>query len=190
MVDFENDIKACVAALLAGGTILYPTDTVWGIGCDALDEAAVEKVFALKRRPKEKSLVILLADARDILRYVAAPPPDVIAIVEAFDRPTTVVYDHALELANNAVNSDGSVAIRVTTDPFCRALIKRLRRPLVSTSANVSGSATPAFFADIEADIRLHADYVVAYRQNDNEPKVPSRIIRMDDEGVITVIRD
>lgn len=189
MVDFEQDIKHCVTALQNGGTILYPTDTVWGLGCDATDEAAVDKIFALKQRPREKSMIVLLADARDILQYVAAPPPDIIAIVEAFDRPTTVIYPNAINLAENAINADGSVAIRVTTDAFCKALIKRFRKPIVSTSANVSGEPTAALYKDISAAIKDNSDYVVQYRQDDTTIHAPSRIIKVDDEGNVTVIR-
>lgn len=189
MVDFEEDIKNCVHTLLAGGTILYPTDTVWGLGCDALNPDAVSKVFALKQRPSEKSMIVLLADARDILQYVAAPPPDIIAIVESFEQPTTVIYDNALELADNVVNTDGSVAIRVTTDPFCKALIKRLRRPLVSTSANISGAPTPALYSSISQAIVSGADYVVRYRQDDNVVRLPSRLVRMTDDGDMVVLR-
>jgi len=189
MVDFEEDIKNCVQTLLAGGTILYPTDTVWGLGCDALNPDAVAKVFALKQRPAEKSMIVLLADARDILHYVAAPAPDIIAIVEGFEQPTTVIYDNALELADNVMNADGSVAIRVTADPFCKALIKRLRRPIVSTSANVSGEATPAIYSAIREAMVNGADYVVRYRQNDTVLRQPSRLVRMTDEGDMIVLR-
>jgi L-threonylcarbamoyladenylate synthase len=188
-VDFENDIKNCVAALQQGGTILYPTDTVWGIGCDALNEAAVEKVFAIKQRPKEKSMIILLADARDVLQYVAAPPPDIIAIIEGFNRPTTVVYENALGFPENVVNKDGSIAIRVTTDPFCKALIKRYRKPIISTSANISSQPTPAIYKMISNDIISGVDYVVKYRQDDEEIKAPSRLVKMEDDGNITVLR-
>ncbi len=189
MVDFENDIKECLNIMSAGGTILYPTDTVWGIGCDALNEAAVDKVFELKQRPKEKSLIILLADARDILQYVAAPPPDIIAMVEAFDRPTTVIYNNALGFPPNVVNADGSIAIRVTTDPFCKALIKRFRKPIVSTSANISGAPGAPVFPMIDEQIVAGAGYVVNYRRDDLSIAAPSRIIRMDDDGNATVIR-
>lgn len=190
MVDTEQDIKACVAALQAGETILYPTDTVWGLGCDACNEAAVDKIFALKQRPKNKSMIVLLADARDILRYVAAPPPDIIAIVEAFERPTTVIYQNALGLADNVVNADGSIGIRITTDPFCRALIKRFRGPIVSTSANVSGEPSPAIYSDIEAGIVNGAGYVAYHRRNDSTLHAPSRIVAIDDDGNTTVIRE
>ena len=189
MVDFEDDIKECVRILQQGGTILYPTDTVWGLGADAMNEAAVEKVFALKQRPKEKSMIILLADARDVLQYVAAPPPDIIAIIENFDRPTTVIYDGALGFPDNVVNKDGSIAIRVTTDPFCRALIKRFRGPIISTSANISGASTPAIHKMIDPAILDGVDYAVKYRQDDDTITAPSRLVRMNDDGEITVLR-
>lgn len=189
MVDFESDIKSCTQVLQAGGTILYPTDTVWGIGCDALNAAAVDKVFAVKQRPKEKSMIILLADARDILQYVAAPPPDIIAMVEAFEVPTTVIYNNALGFPDNVVNAEGSIAIRVTTDPFCQALIKRYRKPIVSTSANISGRPTPATFGLVEPEIVSGVDYAVSYRQDDSTVKSPSRLVRLDDDGNITILR-
>ncbi len=188
-MDLENDIKQCIAVLQQGGTILYPTDTVWGLGCDALNAAAVDKIFAIKQRPREKSMIILLADARDVLQYVAAPPPDIIAIIEGFTSPTTVIYSNALGFPDNVVNKDGSIAIRVTNDPFCKALIKRIRKPLVSTSANISGEPTPAIYKMIAPSIIGGVDYVVKHRQDDDELRAPSRLIRMDDEGAIQVIR-
>jgi L-threonylcarbamoyladenylate synthase len=189
MVDYEGDIKRCVEVLLQGGVIVYPTDTVWGIGCDATNEAAVERIFELKQRPPQKSMIVLLADARDILQHVAAPPPDIIALVESFETPTTVVYDSALGLADNAVAGDGSIGIRVTTDPFCKALIKRFRKPLISTSANISGAPTAALFTDIDARILAGADYIVHYRQDDATARQASRIVRLDDKGNATVLR-
>jgi len=189
MVDFESDIKNCIKALETGGTILYPTDTIWGLGCDALDEAAVDKLFALKQRPKEKSLIILLADARDILQYVAAPPPDIIDIAESFTTPTTIIYEGALGFPDNVVNADGSIAIRVCNDPFCKALIKRFRKPIVSTSANISGGPTARFFGEIDREIVNGADYVVKYRQDDVTPKKPSGIVRINTDGTVEQIR-
>lgn len=173
----------------AGGTILYPTDTVWGLGCDALNEAAVEKVFALKQRPKEKSLIILLADARDILQYVATPPPDIIDIIEHFEKPTTVIYNGALGFPSNVTHADGSVAIRITTDPFCKALIKRFRKPIVSTSANISGQPTPAIFSMVNSAIVQGAGYVVRHRQTDTTVLPPSRLVRINDDGEMEVLR-
>jgi L-threonylcarbamoyladenylate synthase len=189
MVDFENDIKNCVRILQEGGTILYPTDTVWGLGCDALNEQAIDKIFSVKQRPKEKSLIILLADARDILQYVAAPPPDIIALAESFDEPTTIIYDGALEFPENAVHESGSIAIRVTKDPFCKALIKRFQKPIVSTSANLSGAPTPSIFSMMDERIISRTDYVVKYRQDDMIIRKPSRIVRINDEGEIQQLR-
>jgi L-threonylcarbamoyladenylate synthase len=189
MVDFSSDIKACVRALEAGETILYPTDTVWGIGCDATNEEAVDKVFALKQRPKTKSLIVLIADARDVLQYVAAPPSDIISIMESFEVPTTVVFDGAIGLADNAIHEDGSVALRVPQDAFCKALLKRFGKPIVSTSANISGASAAPFFAEIDERIKAGTGYVVGYRQEDREVRVPSRIVRVDDEGGVVVIR-
>lgn len=188
-MDFEIDIKACIQAMQQDGVILYPTDTVWGLGCDALNAAAVEKVFAVKQRPKEKSMIVLLADARDVLQYVAAPHPDIIAIIEAFERPTTVIYENALGFPSNVVNRDGSIAIRVTTDPFCKALIKRFRRPIVSTSANISGQPTPAIFSMVDEAIVHGADYVVKHRQDDERISAPSRLVRILDDGGMDVLR-
>ncbi len=188
-MDFENDIKNCVRILEEGGTILYPTDTIWGLGCDATNEAAVEKLFLLKRRPPEKSMIILLAEAKDVLQYVAAPPPDIIAILESFENPMTVIYDNALDLAENVLHTDGSVAIRVTNDPFCKALVKRFRKPVVSTSANISGEPAPVIFRDIAPVVTDGVDYIVRFRQDDNTPRQPSGIIRINDEGAITKIR-
>lgn len=189
MVDFENDIKQCVEVMGRGGVILYPTDTIWGIGCDALNEAAVEKVFDIKQRPKEKSLIVLLAEAKDILQYVASPPPDIIDMVENFDRPTTIVFEHALEFPENVVHESGSIAIRVVKEPFCKALIKRYRKPIISTSANISGAPGASNFSEIADEIKDKVDYVVQYRQDDLQQYAPSRIIRINDEGEIDIIR-
>jgi L-threonylcarbamoyladenylate synthase len=189
MHDFESDISNSINTINKGGIILYPTDTVWGLGCDATNEAAVSKIFDLKQRPREKSLVILLADARDILQYIAAPLPDIIAIVESFNTPTTVIYHGALGIAENAISENGTVAIRVTTDPFCKALIKRMQKPLVSTSANLSGQPTPAIFAAVDAAIVNGVDYAVQYRRSDDTPRTPSRIVRIGNDGEIEIIR-
>ncbi len=189
MVDFANDIKACVAALEAGDSILYPTDTIWGLGCDATDAGAVDKLYELKRRPRNKSLIVFLPEARDILRYVAAPPPDVIAIVEAFERPTTVIFDGALGLAGNAISEDGSVGIRIPRDPFCKALLKRFGKPIISTSANFSGAPAAATFSEIDPLLRERAGYVAEYRREDISPRQASRIVRIDDAGGLQVLR-
>lgn len=186
---FEDDIVRSLEVLRNGGTILYPTDTIWGIGCDATNKEAVQKVFALKKRDDSKSLIVLVAEERDILQLVAAPD------LQAFDylaqqvRPTTMIFNHALGLPDNLVASDGSVAIRIVQDEFCRHLIKRLRKPLVSTSANISGEPSPQQFNQVSAAVKEQVDYVVHWRQDDQRPSVPSRIVKWNDNGSITVIR-
>ena len=189
MVDFENDIKNCIEVLQRGGVILYPTDTVWGLGCDATNEAAVDAIYRIKERGKDKSLIVLLAEARDVIQYVATPHPDIISINEQFETPTTVVYENALGFTDNLVAADGSIAIRVIKEPFCKALIKRYRKPIVSTSANISGQPSPAIFAMIDEAIKNKADYVVQYRQEDETIHSPSRLIKIFDNGDITVLR-
>jgi L-threonylcarbamoyladenylate synthase len=189
MVDFEQDIKACAAAIEAGGTILYPTDTVWGIGCDALNAQAISAVFALKKRPIDKGLIVLLAEARDVLHYVAAPPPDIISIIESFQTPTTIVFDHALGFPDALTGQFDSIAIRVTQDPFCKALIKRVKRPIVSTSANISGSSTPSTFAQIDSEVVSGVGYVAQWRRNETQKRVPSTIVRVTDDGETILLR-
>lgn len=189
MMHFENDLKHALTALRKGGLILYPTDTIWGIGCDATDEDAVQRIFGLKKRDGSKSLVVLMADVKDLGKYLSQPPPDMADIVGRFDRPTTVIYEGALHLAPNVIHDDGSVAIRLVKDPFCRHLIKRLRKPLVSTSANISGMLAPAGFYDIPPEIVAGVDYVVKYRQDDATRHQPSRIVRIGKEGKLEVLR-
>jgi L-threonylcarbamoyladenylate synthase len=175
---FDDDIKACIDTLSGGGIILYPTDTIWGIGCDATNESAVEKIYRLKNRPGEKAMVVLVADDRDILQYTASPDPAIFDYLENLTTPTTVIYENALGLADNLTGEDGTVAIRVCRDEFCRHLIKRFRKPLVSTSANISGSSSPANFKAIDPSIINGVDYVVKYRQDEITAAKPSTIIR------------
>ncbi len=187
--EFEDDIKGCLKTLENGGAILYPTDTVWGVGCDALNEKAIDKIFSIKQRPREKSMIVLLADPRDIIQYIAAPPPDIIAILEGFTAPTTVVYKGALGFPGNLTSADGSIAIRVCSEPFCKSLIKRFRKPIVSTSANLSNMPTPATFDMIDEQILNACDYVVKYRQDDKTVTRPSRVVRLEDDGSIEILR-
>ncbi|NNV57567.1 L-threonylcarbamoyladenylate synthase [Limnovirga soli] len=188
MIDFSTDIEACLAHLHAGGIILYPTDTVWGIGCDATNEAAVEKIIALKQRPDDKSFVVLVASEREVLQYIAAPDLALFDYLDEQQKPTTVIYDHALDIASNVLAADGSVALRICKDEFCKHLIKRFRKPLVSTSANISGMPAATVFAEINEAIKQGVDYVVQYRQQDNTPQQPSSIIRWQN-GTVTIIR-
>ena len=189
MVDFEKDIEHCLTVLKNGGLILYPTDTIWGIGCDATNAAAVEKIFALKKRPDEKAMIVLVAEERDVLQYVASPDFTLFDYLHAQTKPTTVIYDGAIGLAENLTGKDGSIAIRICQDMFCRQLIKRFRKPLVSTSANISGEPSPKTFSEIPASIKGGVEYIVKYRQEDETEAQPSSIIKWNKDGTITVIR-
>ena len=185
MIDFSNDIEKCLEILRSGGIILYPTDTIWGIGCDATNEEAVEKIIALKQRPSAKSFVVLVASERDVLQHVAGPDLAVFDYLQQTTKPTTVIYEHALGLAENVLADDGSVAIRICNDEFCRHLIKRFRKPIVSTSANISGDTSPALFTEINDEIIKGVDYVVKFRQDDVSRAAPSSIIQWKNGKVI-----
>lgn len=188
MVNFETDIEKCLQVLKNGGLILYPTDTVWGIGCDATNEKAVERVYALKKRPDEKAMIVLVADEREVLQYVASPDLQVFDYLQETKKPTTVIYGGAIGLADNLVAQDGSIAIRICNEEFCRHLIKRFRKPVVSTSANISGKPTAKIFTDIEDEIKDGVDYVVNYRQDDKTIAAPSSVIKWDN-GKVEVLR-
>ena len=149
MTSFTEDLERCLETLKNGGVILYPTDTIWGLGCDATNAEAVARIFHIKKRPDNKSLIVLVADERDVLQYVSAVDLSVFDYLESQSRPTTVIYPGAIGLAENLVSEDGSVGIRIVNDEFCRHLIKRFRKPLVSTSANISGNPAPANFREI-----------------------------------------
>ncbi len=188
MVDFEKDIENCLQVLDNGGLILYPTDTVWGIGCDATNEKAVEKVYQLKNRPDQKAMIVLVADERDVLQYVASPDLAVFDYLQETKKPTTVIYEGAIGLADNLLGKDGSIAIRICNEQFCKHLIKRFRKPIVSTSANISGEPAAKIFADINEQIKSGVDYVVTYRQDDKTIAAPSSVIKWDN-GHLEVIR-
>ena len=189
MSDFEKDIPLCLDVLRSGGIILYPTDTIWGIGCDATDENAVEKIYQLKKRSDEKAMIVLVADERGVMQHVAAPDLSLFDYLATTVKPTTVVYEGALGFADNLVGSDGSVAIRICHDEFCRHLLRRLRKPIVSTSANISGMPSPKNFREIDEEIKKGVDYIVQYRQEDTTASQPSSLIKWDN-GRVTVLRE
>ena len=198
-------ISEALAVLRDGGLILYPTDTVWGIGCDATNPAAVAKVFALKKRPDSKSLVLLASDLDMVARYIKVIPPIAVDLVEVNDRPMTLVYPGAIcgrkpaegeearaerhLLAWNTVAEDGSVGIRIPMMDFCRDLVARLARPLVSTSANLSGEPSPHVFAEISQEIRDGVDYVVEPYLEKGATGLASQIIKVEVDGQVTIIR-
>jgi L-threonylcarbamoyladenylate synthase len=173
-----------------GGLILYPTDTIWGIGCDATNAGAVKKVFALKKRKETKSLIVLLADERDVLKHVSQPDLRVFDFLKTVKKPTTVIYEGVIGLADNLLNEDGTVAIRLVSEPFCKHLIKCFRKPVVSTSANISGEQAPQFFDAITEPIKNGVDYIVQYRRDDKTVKEPSAIIRWNKNAIPVVVRE
>jgi L-threonylcarbamoyladenylate synthase len=189
-MDFAHDIDHSLKVLQGGGLILYPTDTIWGIGCDATNATAVDRIFNLKQRPDSKSMIILLADEKELMQYVAHIDLAVFDYLAKVKKPTTVIYDGAIGLADNVISADGSVAIRIVKDTFCKHLVKRFRKPIVSTSANLSGDPSPATFGDIMPTIWQGVDYVVQHRQNDHTLHTASSIIKWGKDGSVTIIRE
>jgi len=190
MSEFQHDIDHCLKVLQGGGLILYPTDTIWGIGCDATNAAAVDRIYKLKQRSEAKSMIILLADEKELMQYVAHIDLQVFDYLKKAKKPTTVIYDGAIGLADNVISTDGTVAIRIVKDNFCKHLIKRFRKPIVSTSANISGDLPPAWFGDVSPAIWLGVDYIVHHKQDDKTPHAPSSIIKWNKDGTVTVIRE
>jgi len=188
MSGFAYDIEQCLATLQQGGIILYPTDTVWGIGCDATNAVAVEKIIRLKQRPQEKSFVVLVSSEEEIKQYVPQVDATVFNYLHSVTKPSTVIYPNVQHIANNVLAGDGSVAIRICNEPFCKELIERFGNPIVSTSANISGVAAPSIFPEIDMVIKHGVDYVVKYRQKDYHKAQPSSIILWK-QGIVQVIR-
>lgn len=175
--------------MAAGGLILYPTDTIWGIGCDATNEEAVRKVYALKRRSDHKAMLLLLDSSAKLNYYVQEVPDVAWDLIELADSPLTVIYSGARNVAPNLLAEDGSVGIRITQEEFSHKLCERFRKPLVSTSANVSGAPSPANFSEISDTIKSGVDYIVRYRQEDLSKAAPSHIIKLGAGGLVKIIR-
>lgn len=187
---FASEVDQCVEALKKGGIVLYPTDTVWGIGCDATRDDAVRKIFELKRRDDAKALITLVGDAGMLERYVDDVPEVAYQLIEVADKPLTIVYDRGINMSECLMADDGSVGIRVTSDDFCKAVIRKLRRPLVSTSANVSGCPTPACFKDVSDAIKAGVDYIVNLRRKESAGAcAPSTVIKLSGGGLIKILR-
>ncbi len=187
-MNYEEDIQKCVAVLNNGGLILYPTDTVWGIGCDATNPDAVKKVYDLKKRADSKALIVLVATEQDVMQYTSAVDLSLFDYLNNTTKPTTVIHEHGVGFAENLIAEDGSIAIRICKDEFCKAMINRFGKPIVSTSANISGEPTAASFAAICQPIKSGVDFVVQYRQSNVQPALPSSIIRWKN-GVVDIIR-
>ena len=185
----NEDIDNCIKVLKAKGTIIYPTDTIWGLGCEATFEEAVEKVYEIKKRPADKSFIVLVNGLDMLDRYLRNIPAVALELIEMSDKPVTIVYDSPTAIAKNALAPDGTCAIRIVKDDFCVALMKRLGRPLISTSANYSGTPSPRNFSEIDKSLLASVDYVVKYKQQTPVNAKPSSIIKIGDNNSVKVIR-
>lgn len=186
----NEDIKKAFDILIAGGLILYPTDTIWGIGCDATNEGAVRRVYELKKRIDSKALIVLVDNPIKLDFYIDGVPDIAWDLIEVADKPLTIVYDNARNVASNLIAEDGSLAIRVTKEKFSAELCKRFRKAIVSTSANISGDPYPANFDEISEEIKSGVDYLVNYRQDDISKSKSSSIIKLGKTGEIKIIRE
>jgi len=187
--NFTEDLRQALNVLIKGGIILYPTDTIWGLGCDATNQDAVEKIFKIKKRRESKSLIILVNGFTMLERYIRHLPEIAGELLEVSEKPLTIIFPEGKNLAPGVCSDDGSVGIRICNDDFCNKLITRFRKPVISTSANISESPSPSYFSEIDDEIIKSADYVVKYRQTDTNKNTPSSIIKVEDNGVIKIIR-
>ena len=185
----QIEIENAVQALNQGKIILYPTDTVWGLGCDATDEEAVEKIFTIKKRSATKSLIVMVSNFLMLRQYVREVPFKAVELMEEATGPLTVIYPESKKLAHNLLAEDGSVGIRIPNDEFCKGLISAFGKPIVSTSANISGEKPTSVFRELSTEIVNNVDYVVSYRQEDETICAPSHIVKVDNSGNVITIR-
>tara|TARA_R110001583_G_scaffold123940_1_gene275391 strand:+ start:4471 stop:5034 length:564 start_codon:yes stop_codon:yes gene_type:complete len=186
----HNDIKKALEVLKSGGIILYPTDTIWGIGCDATNVEAVKRIYEIKQREDSKSMLVLMENPNRISSYVDDVPEIALDLLEVTNKPTTIIYSGAKNLANNLINSDGSIGIRITNEDFTQQLIQRFKKPIVSTSANITCDAPAQNFMEISQDIIDSVDYVVEYRQDDMTKAQASSIIKIGSDWGVQIIRE
>lgn len=185
----EDDIKNAVECMRKGGVILYPTDTVWGIGCDATNPEAVAKVYQIKQRDDSKALICLVDSDARLQRYVRNVPNVAWELIDAAVKPLTVILDNAVNLAPNLIAEDGSIALRITKEPFSNELCRRFQKAVVSTSANISGQPVASNYGDISEDILEAVDYVCWSRRQEHKPHTPSNIVKLTENGEVTIIR-
>jgi L-threonylcarbamoyladenylate synthase len=188
-MNLEEDINEAVSVLRNGGVILYPTDTIWGLGCDATNPAAVEKIFRIKSRSESKNLLILVDGIQMIERYVKEIPEIAYELTSVSDDPITIIYPSGKNLAPGVCSEDGSAGIRISNDEFCRKMIGKFKKPVVSTSANLSGAPSPACFSEIDRKVIESADYVVSHRRDDNTRRKASAVIKLGSDGALRIIR-
>ena len=186
---YKADIDEACRVMRDGGIILYPTDTLWGIGCDATNEEAVRRVYAIKQREDSKALIVLVDSPAKVNAHVGGMPDVAWDLIEMATDPLTIIYDQGRGLAPNLLAEDGSVGIRVTGEAFSRDLCFRFKRPVVSTSANISGHPSPGNFGEIEEELKSKVDYIVKYRQDDRSKSRPSNIIKLGAGGEVKIIR-
>lgn len=186
---YKADIDEACRVMCDGGVILYPTDTIWGIGCDATNEEAVRRVYEIKQREDSKALIVLVDSVAKVNAHVDAMPDVAWDLIEVATTPLTIIYDRGKNLAPNLLAEDGSVGIRVTDEPFSHDLCFRFKRPIVSTSANISGHPSPANYSEIDEDLKARVDYIVGYRRDDKSVSKPSGIIKLGAGGEVKIIR-
>jgi L-threonylcarbamoyladenylate synthase len=189
-MSMEEEVKKACDKLRSGGIILYPTDTVWGIGCDATCREAVNRIYEIKKRLDSKSMLVLVDSPAKLDYYVDELPPVALDLIDWSDKPLTIIYSGARNVAPNLIAPDGTLGIRVTRESFSQALCRRLKKPLVSTSANISGQPAPGNFAGISDEIIRAVDYVVDYRREETLQAKPSGIIQLGKGGLIKIIRE
>jgi len=188
MEDIQQEISNSLEVLKKGGIILYPTDTVWGIGCDATNPEAVERIYTLKKRSDSKAMICLVNSLKMLEQYVDSVPEPAYEVIEYSNKPTTIIYDNPVRVAYNLVADDETLGIRIVKEKFCEQLIYKFRKPLVSTSANISGQSTPNSFAQIAPEILKGVDYVVNLQRSKISDK-PSAIIKIGNDRTVKVIR-
>ncbi|MDH8702122.1 L-threonylcarbamoyladenylate synthase [Dysgonomonadaceae bacterium PH5-43] len=186
----EEELKKAIDILYKGGIILYPTDTIWGIGCDATNSEAVKKVYEIKKRADSKALLVLIDSEAKLNAYVEEVPDIAYDLIELSDKPLTIIYSNARNVASELIAEDGTLGIRVTREIFSKELCKRFKKPIVSTSANISGELPPSSFSEINEDIIHNVDYVVNYRREEKTKAQASSILKLGTGGVIKVIRE
>ncbi len=186
----KQDIEKSLEVLKNGGTILYPTDTLWGIGCDATNTSAIKKVFKIKQRSDNKTMIIIIDDVKKLSLYVDEIPETTWDLLEKFDRPTTIIYPKAKKILKKLAAKDGSVAIRVIQNPFCKELLANFDKPIISSSANISGKRNPLSFSEISDEIKNKVDYVVKHKQDMLEQLKASTLIKLEKDGEYKIIRD
>ena len=185
----QEDIRKAVEVMRKGGVILYPTDTIWGIGCDATNEEAVKRVYNIKQRDDSKALICLVDSDARLQRYVRNVPEVAWQLIDCIEKPTTLILDNAVNLAPNLIAEDGSIGIRITKETFSKELCFRFQKALVSTSANISGEPAAQNYRDIDPKIIEQVDYVCWTRRQEHQPHAPSRIIKLSADGIVKIIR-